>query len=137
MPLKELPIKIEGIVYRLKDGVREILALKRSEHDGGFWQPLTGTLEPDETLLECLVRELKEETGIDSIICISPEVYRFNWQKKDFILVELVYAIEVDSESDVKLSSEHQEFRWCNFEEALELFPFDDNKKALLAWQNI
>ena len=65
MKYSELPIKVQGIVYRQRRGGDvEILLLKRSEEDGGFWQMLTGTMEMNESVEECLVRELWEETGV-------------------------------------------------------------------------
>src|SRR5690606_37686990 len=105
MKYSELPIKVQGIVYRKsKSGQVEILLLQRSDEDGGFWQMLTGTLEFDESIEECLLRELKEEAGIAKIKAISEEVYRFSWQKQDYTVVEVVFGIEVPANSEVKLS---------------------------------
>ena len=42
-----------------------VLLLERADYPG-FWQSVTGSQEPGETLEETAVRELREETGIDA-----------------------------------------------------------------------
>jgi dATP pyrophosphohydrolase len=42
-----------------------VLLLERADYPG-FWQSVTGSQEPGETLGETAVRELREETGIDA-----------------------------------------------------------------------
>jgi len=126
----ELPIKIELFVYNKTKKDLKILLLKRSLEDGGFWQPITGTLEFEESIKDCAIRELREETSIKDIKDFSPEIYRFNWKKNDFTVVELVYAVDT-SENDVILSSEHTSFRWVSTEEAKILLKKKNNKKAL------
>lgn len=68
-------------MYAVKDGGVSFLLLHRTPDDGDFWQPLTGTLEDGEKLKSCILRELKEETGIDErdVIAITEEIWRFNW----------------------------------------------------------
>ncbi|SCZ86339.1 dihydroneopterin triphosphate diphosphatase [Nitrosomonas mobilis] len=43
----------------------QILLLERADHPG-YWQSVTGSQEPGETLLQTAVREIKEETGLNS-----------------------------------------------------------------------
>ena len=132
--LKELPIKVELIVFKRTEDVYSFLLLKRNPEDGGFWQPITGTLEMDESIRQCMLRELKEETGINKVINISEEIHRFSWQKKDYTVVEMVYGAEV-SHQDVTLSPEHTEYKWCNFDEAMKLLEKENNKNAFLAFK--
>jgi dATP pyrophosphohydrolase len=42
-----------------------VLLLERADYPG-YWQSVTGSQEPGETLGETAVRELREETGIDA-----------------------------------------------------------------------
>lgn len=137
MKYPELPVKAQGIVYRQKGSNVEILLLKRSEADGGFWQMLTGTLEFDESIEDCLARELKEETGITKIKSMSEEVYRFSWQKQDYTVVEMVYGIEVPASSEVLLSQEHQDSQWLTLDEAHTLLEHDSGRAALRSFQEI
>jgi len=134
---KELPIKIELIVFAKHSNKIDYLVLKRTEKEGGFWQPVTGTLEMDESIKKCLLRELKEETGINSIIKVTDEVYRFSWEKSNYTVVELVYGVEVALKK-IKLNpEEHNEYKWCCFEEAVGLLGRENNKKAYLAFKQL
>ncbi|MDD2274577.1 MAG: NUDIX domain-containing protein [Candidatus Pacebacteria bacterium] len=126
----ELPIKVELFVCDRTEKEPKILLLKRSVEDGGFWQPITGTLEFEESLKDCAIRELKEETGIENIKSISPEIYRFNWEKNGQTIIELVYIVDTEEKS-VILSTEHSSFRWVSIEEAKDLLEKENNKKAL------
>jgi len=132
---KELPIKIELIVFTKHAGKTEYLVLKRTEKEGGFWQPVTGTLEIDESIKECLARELREETGIDSIVKVTDEVYRFSWEKNNYTVVELVYGVEITLEKIALNPNEHSEYKWCDFDEAVKLLGRENNRKAYLAFK--
>ena len=70
-----LPIQVEAILFRNNEGEIEFLILKRKKERGGFWQPITGGLEDDETLMEALRREIKEETGITNYERIIENVH--------------------------------------------------------------
>lgn len=131
-----LPIKVEGIMYAVKDGKFSFLLLKRSPEDGEFWQPLTGTVEDGEKLRDCLLRELKEETGIQEVLNVTPELHRFNWKnKRDETITEMVYGIELKPNQEVSLSLEHTEHCWCDFDEAINLLAKENNKKAFLEFR--
>lgn len=56
-----------AVIERLNpQGQREILIAKRADdaHQGGLWEFPGGKIEPDETIVEALARELFEELGI-------------------------------------------------------------------------
>src|ERR1035437_8497321 len=112
----ELPIKVEAIVYFIDDnGVKFFLAIKRSEEDEGFWQPVTGTLESIDNIEGCLIREINEEIGLtrEDIVSISDCIYDFVWNKKSIGEInEYVFAVEVKRLAQIKLSAEHVEFKW-------------------------
>lgn len=130
--LFELPIKVEGVIFSKVDGGYKFLILKRTPEDGDFWQPLTGTVNDGEKLVDCLKRELKEETGIVNSINFTEEIWRFDWKnKRDETIVEFVFGIEIDFDSEIKLNpSEHSEYKWGSFDEAMKLLGRDNNKKA-------
>jgi len=52
-----------GLVFR--DGKLLITQRRSDAHLGGLWEFPGGKREPDETFEECLVRELREELGIE------------------------------------------------------------------------
>jgi len=134
---KELPIKIQTILYRVENGVLLVLIIKRSPQDGGFWQTITGTLELNESITDSRQRELKEEVGIIDAIYDDAEVNRFAWQKKDWIVVEIVFSAETGSKDVVLNFEEHTEYKWLRIDEAIALAEKDQTKECLTKFKNI
>ena len=115
----ELPVKVQGVMYSKNNDKIEYLIIKRSEKDGGFWQGVTGTLEEGEKLKECLIREIKEELGIVNINKISEIEEIIQWAKKTgFMITEYVFSVELDRNINITLSEEHDDYKWCDFNEA-------------------
>lgn len=66
---------IGGVVYRQNDdGQIEILLIKKQD---GFWTLPKGKIEPHETHVAALVREIFEETGITGIV--KAPVHKVNY----------------------------------------------------------
>lgn len=125
----ELPIKIEIIVYREMNNVLSFLLLKRSPTDGSFWQPVTGTLQINESIIGCLSRELKEETGLIEIFLEPKFIYSFAWIREEETILELVYTVKIRNDSIV-LSNEHTDCRWCTYSQAVRLLKHKENRIA-------
>jgi lipoyl(octanoyl) transferase len=133
-----LPIKFEAIPFvRSESGVRFLL-VKRIPEDGGFWQPITGTLQSDESLVDCLYREIQEEINIGQpdIISVTDMFHSFTWMKGDITITEFVYGVELKDEYKIQLGSEHDAYQWCGFDEALSLLEKENNKKALFEFRS-
>jgi len=52
-----------GVVFRVNDGVTEILLIERN----GVWDLPKGKQEDGESIPECAVREVAEETGVNEL----------------------------------------------------------------------
>ena len=135
-----LPIQVMGIVFRRAGDDVEFLLLRRTRDKGGFWQPVSGGLEEGETLREALLRELVEECGLKEPITIIEDVHRFLFTEQDSLwpgtvnMTEFVFGVEAPEGFEPDLSSnhcvEHEEWRWCSFDEATGLLYWDNNKDA-------
>jgi 8-oxo-dGTP pyrophosphatase MutT (NUDIX family) len=134
-----LPVQVQGILFRKIGKGIEYLLLKTTPEREDFWQPVTGGLEEGETKVEALKREVWEETGIKNAARIIEDVDYFEYSDAHFINIrgfdfikEYVFGVEVDLDERVAVDGkEHSEFRWCSFQEALELLKWNENKKAL------
>ncbi|MGE0792932.1 MAG: NUDIX pyrophosphatase [Candidatus Woesearchaeota archaeon] len=150
-----LPIQTQIYIYRKAENKIEFLLLKRISSRGGFWQGITGGLDEGESIKECALREVAEETGITGVENIFGPYYVFQFEDEGFynstakdknldmstipinkfVVSEYVFAIEVDENTNIDLNNniyqEHEEFKWCTFEEALSLLKYDSGKQAL------
>lgn len=131
--------QIEAIVFRKKENIYEFLLLKRTLERGGFWQPITGGIEGDETKLDTVRREVQEEIGVKNIQKIISNVYSFMLKENN--KEEFVFGVEIDSNEKIILEKnvclEHEEFKWFTFEEALSLLKWPGNKEGLIRLNSI
>ncbi|MCK4498484.1 NUDIX pyrophosphatase [Candidatus Bathyarchaeota archaeon] len=125
-----LPIQVQAILYRKVDERLQFLLLRRAPDREGFWQPVTGGQEEGESRAEALDREVREETGIKTIIRVVDGVHYFEYSLPHLIK-EYVFGVEVGSDERVAIGKEHSEFRWCSYHEALQLLKWKENKMAL------
>ncbi len=138
-----LRIQIQVLVYpvRLLDKEWEYLMLKRIKNRGGFWQGVTGALEGNENNIQGAKRELLEETGYVVNTLIETDLsfkipMKDRWKEvyptgiKE--LIEYVLIAKIDNLDRPKIDPiEHNDWKWCNFEEAMDLLHLDSNKTAL------
>ena len=136
-----VPIQVLVFPVRHKDDKWEYLLLKRVEDRGGFWQGVTGAPEKKEKILEAAKRELLEETGFIAEIIFKVD-YTYMIDVKDVKgsmyapdideIPEYVFMARVHEDSIPVIDPiEHTEWKWCTFEEAIELLRWIENKKAL------
>jgi dATP pyrophosphohydrolase len=58
----KIPVSVLVVVHTV-DG--QVLLMERADAPG-FWQSVTGSQDPGETLAETAIREVREETGLDA-----------------------------------------------------------------------
>lgn len=130
--------QVEIIVFRIQNKEIEYLLLRRAAERGGFWQPITGGVEGDEAINKASIREVEEETGITEFKRLIEDVYYFEFDSVGYgHRKEYVFGMEITPETSIKLSWEHDEMKWCSFEEALSLLKYETNKEALRRLNNM
>ena len=107
-----------------------VLLLERADYPG-YWQSVTGSQEPGETLEQTAIRELREETGIDARAFgglvdweLSKEYeifprWRHRYPQGTTHNTEHVFALRVPEPIDVTLApKEHLAHVWLPWNEA-------------------
>jgi len=117
---------------------REFLVLQYPE---GHVDYPKGHLNLGETEIEAAKRELLEETGIEKFNQIDEfhDTVKYKFKNWDGILVDKTvhfYLAEVKNK-EVKLSHEHHNHHWLNYEQALKKITFDNAKQILINAQNL
>lgn len=111
-----------GVKLLIKNNKGLYLLVRRSNPlpDGTEWDIPGGRIEPSESLQEALSRELKEEIGIE----LNSKIKLIAAQdiilpKAGLHVVRITYIAEF--EESIKLSEEHQDFKWVTPQDALNL----------------
>lgn len=62
--------------------------------------------------------------------------FEFSWGKNDGTTIrEYVFGVELAGETEIILGDEHEEYKWCSFEEAIGLLQKENNIKAYLEFR--
>lgn len=89
---------------------------------GGYWSVFGGAIDPDESVISCAVRELKEETNIKVNKADLKYIETFGKGEKEFTL----HIAEVGELLTPVLNSEHSEYGWfeidalCNLPDKID-----------------
>ncbi|XP_077004039.1 bis(5'-nucleosyl)-tetraphosphatase [asymmetrical] [Tamandua tetradactyla] len=120
------------LIPRLDNSAIEFLLLQAS--DGiHHWTPPKGHVEPGEKDLEAALRETREEAGIEAGQLTVIEGFRkeLNYMAREKPKTVIYLLAEVDYDVEIRLSHEHQAYRWLSLDEACQLAQFKQMKEAL------
>lgn len=121
----------------------KVLLLERADHPG-YWQSVTGSCEPGETLRDTALREVREETGLD-----ASQYALSDWHKQsDYEIyphwrhryppgitrnTEHVFGLQLPQPVAVQLMlREHLNFQWLAWQDAAEKVFSPSNHAAIL-----
>lgn len=110
-------ITVKAIVI-YNDKVLALKKVKPSTDGYGYWEMPGGGLEYGETPHEALIRELKEETGLD--IKIIKPVYTFTAIRPNYQTVGIGF-LTIPTNDDVHLSNEHTDYKFLTKDELKEI----------------
>lgn len=94
------------------DDTGNILQL-RSTYDGNRWGLPGGSLEPGETIHEALIRECREELGVNIDILYMSGMY-FH---KAYDSHACIFRCEIQPGGEITLSTEHSDYRYFTLDE--------------------
>lgn len=124
----KIPISVLVVIYTIN---RDILLLERADHPG-YWQSITGSQDPGESLWQTAIREIKEETGLiadqfklkDWGIQNQYEIFQeWRWRYAPGVThnTEHVFGLELPEIAPISIAArEHLSFIWLPWHEAAE-----------------
>ena len=124
--------KSAGIVlFRNDSNKNEFLLLNYPQ---GHWDFTKGKIEQNETPYDAAIRETREETGITNIEFIDgfeeSVEYDFRFKKED-IHKKVVFFLAKTNEKNIRLSHEHNDYLWLEYNDALKKTTFANAKNVL------
>lgn len=96
-----------------KDG--RILAMRRAptkDASPGIWEAVSGRMEPGESPLEAVHREIREETGL--AVRIDPRPWSAHGSQRAGIPMLIVYYVADWISGEVAMSDEHDAWEWLD-----------------------
>ena len=107
-----------GIVIRNNNETSEILLIQRSSKDHWplRWETPRGgcdKFKEFESIIDCIKREVKEESGLDVIPVQFIDRFDYLSKEKNTLTTQHNYLCKLkDKNQEVKLSKEHQDYKW-------------------------
>jgi dATP pyrophosphohydrolase len=113
---------IEVCPFRIRADTGEYLLIRRAPDDPlypGAWQFVSGRVEEGEKAHEAALRELQEEASAVPVrFWVVPSVNSFYDPHRDLINLVVLFAAQLESRFEVRLSPEHSIFEWLPYTEA-------------------
>jgi 8-oxo-dGTP pyrophosphatase MutT (NUDIX family) len=122
----------------------EVLVLHRSPQQGGYWHVVAGGVERGETAAAAAARELHEETGLVAEVSggvdVVEYVYSLTEEPADrralydpAVAAVTVTCFRASAPDDWEptLDWEHDDYRWCDPDEAFETLRWPDTARAM------
>jgi len=117
----------------------KILFIRRSRKDGwkdGFWEIPGGKLDEGQDISHALEREVFEEASL----LVNPinrlaffESSLVTQGKYKGLTYICLVGISITDDNDVRLSEEHDQYKWVEYKKGLDLKLTDETRKALIA----
>lgn len=114
----------------------KVLVVQRSADEDAFpnlWEIPSGKREQFESSKSSVVREVKEETGLDVEPIMPVDVFEFKVEKENEIRdsTQISFLCTLTNEIEVKLSEEHQNFAWIS-ESEIGNYELSDETKGVI-----
>ena len=103
-------------------------------YPSGHWDFVKGKIEENENTHQTVVRETKEETGITDLDFVDgfEESIEYDFQYEgELIHKKVIFFLAKTSIEKIKISHEHLDYVWLEFEDALEKTTYQNARSVL------
>ncbi len=137
--MHKIPVSVLVIIHTVD---LQVLLLERADHPG-YWQSVTGSQNPGETLLQTALREVSEETGLNAAdyaltdwhIENQYEIYEeWRWRYAPGVRfnTEHVFGLCLPAITAIRIAPrEHLNFIWVPWQQAIERVFSSSNADAI------
>ncbi len=103
-------------------------------YPSGHWDFVKGKIEEKENTHQTVVRETKEETGITDLDFVDgfEESIEYDFRYEgELIHKKVIFFLAKTSIEKIKISHEHLDYVWLEFEDALEKTTYQNARSVL------
>jgi mutator protein MutT len=125
MPAPRFPVSVKGVIFLERRTV-----LLRNEREE--WELPGGRLESGEEPTSCLVREVREELGIEVAIEAILDCWRYEVQGGEVVIV--TYGCRPPGDTKLTISAEHQALGMFGVDELAALKMPEGYKRSIRNW---
>jgi len=129
--MSEKPLVVAAAVIQKKDLILIAQRKKNSFLEPNKWEFPGGKVEPGERLEDCLIREVKEELGIEIVVNGLFMVHTHVYHKKGRAYPIQLHVYLAEWKCGQVRTIDCQDFRWV-FPHELERFDFVEGDKSIL-----
>lgn len=125
---------IECFVVRPVGASHEFLQIRRGsgQYLQGLWHTVAGKIEPGETAVQAVLRELGEETGLQPHELYSLDrIGSFYMPAIDTLWHCVLFCAVVAPDDPVHINDEHDAFRWISANEADRMFAWPSDRESV------
>lgn len=136
----KIPVSVLVVIHTTD---LQVLLLERADHPG-YWQSVTGSQHPAETLYQTALREILEETGLNAAdyaltdwhIENQYEIYEeWRWRYAPDVRfnTEHVFSLCLPEITPIRIAArEHLNYMWLPWQQAAEKVFSSSNAEAIL-----
>ena len=126
------------VTYKIVKDEIKFLILKRKLHWKGYEFP-KGGIEIKEPIKKTLIRELKEENGLEKIKKVNHRIkWKYLYDKKYSDRPKIkgqtlkLFSVQVENKKVKIDKNEHSSYEWLSFKEALRKLTYPNQKDCLV-----
>lgn len=129
-------IKTKGVSTTVVQNNQILLLCRKSKRFNGLWMPVGGKREQDETAIQTVLREIKEEIGVSAqdiqSLYNTDRCYTTYSAKDDTLYVYPTFFIILKGNINININEEHSEYKWCSVDEAFNLLSMPLQKEEII-----
>ncbi len=132
-PRAKYQLSCGPIIFHIHEGRPHFLLVKYPT----YWGFVKGQVDPGETEEMTAFREAFEEVGLGDLQFIpgfrevAKMYFRDPMNREQMIRKEAVFLLAQTWQWNVRISHEHEDFKWCTFEKALAIVKVKGVKRLL------
>jgi bis(5'-nucleosidyl)-tetraphosphatase len=104
------------------------------QHNAGHWDFAKGNIEHGENESQAARREIREETGIESVHFLEGFRVRVEYyykRERNLVHKEVVFFLARSESQRVIISNEHIGYSWCDFDKSLAKLTYKSARGVL------